>query len=38
MDEYVDDPGRPARDKHTFEYGYVQFCAYVTLWAHPASE
>jgi hypothetical protein len=36
MDEYEDDPGRPARDKQIFGYGQVQFYAYVTLQAHPS--
>lgn len=35
MDEYEDDPGRPAKDKHIFGYGQVHFYAYVTLKAHP---
>ena len=36
MDEYEDDPGQPAKDKHIFGYGQVQFYAYVTLRAHPS--
>ena len=34
MDEYEDEPGRPAKDKRIFSYGQVQFYAYVTLAAH----
>ena len=34
MDEYEDDLGRPARDKHTIMYGQVQFYAYITLQAN----
>ena len=35
MDEYEDEPGRPAKDKHIIGYGQVQFYAYITLKAHP---
>ena len=36
MDEYEDDPGRPAKDKHIIGYAKVHFYAYVTLTAHPS--
>ena len=35
MDEYEDNPGRPAKDKSVFSYGQVQFYAYVTLRVQP---
>ena len=35
IDEYEDDPGRPARDKRTVNYGQVQSYIYVTLPATP---
>ena len=35
MDEYEDEPGRPAKDKSVISYGQVQFYAYVTLRAQP---
>ena len=35
MDEYENDPGRPARDKRTVCYGQVQSYVYVTLPAEP---
>jgi hypothetical protein len=35
IDEYEDDPGRPARDKRIVGYGQVQSYVYVTLPAEP---
>ena len=35
VDEYEDDPGRPAWDKQTVCYGQVQLYIYVTLPAEP---
>ena len=35
IDEYEDDPGRPARDKRTVCYGQVQSYIYITLPAEP---
>ena len=35
VDEYEDDPGRPAWDKQTVCYGQVQSYIYVTLLAEP---
>jgi hypothetical protein len=35
IDEYEDDPGRPARDKRSVNYGQVQSYTYVTLPAMP---
>ena len=36
MDEYENDPGRPARDKRTVCYSQVQSYVYVTLPAEPS--
>ena len=36
MDEFEDDPGRPAKDRHIIGYEKVHFYAYVTLPAHPS--
>ena len=36
INEYEDDPGRPAKDKHIIKYGQVMFYAHVTLPAHPS--
>lgn len=35
IDEYEDDPGRPARDKRTVCYGQVEYYVHVTLPAEP---
>lgn len=35
MDEYADDPGRLAKDTHTFGYEQVQLYARITLPSHP---
>ena len=36
VDEYEDDPGRPAKDKRIIGYGNVHLYAYATLPAHPS--